>query len=507
MFSPQPLLKEGTRNLQGLEEAVYRNITACKEIAQLVGTCYGPDGLAKFIVTPHGKLVFTNDAGTMMRELGVDHPAAKLIVTYAEQQKRLMGDGSGWVALMTGELLTLAEGLLRIGLTPGQVIEGYRQAGIKALELLSRQHFIGDLDRILKAALTSKQAGQTELLMTLVKQTLEIIKPRPDAASILGPTLENVRFVKILGGFLHQSSVFQGMVFCREPEGSIKSVKNAKVAIYSCPIGAGRTEAKGTVLFSSAQEMLGFGPGEERIIQDQIRAIAQSGVKAIISGDSFSDTALHFIDQAEMLALRISGKHDLRRVARVLGATPLARLGVPFEEELGQASSIKQVEIGADRCVIIEGSPDRCSLATIILRGSNPNAMDSIEQSLENALSCARVFYEVDKRVVPGAGIVEQNLMKALSEFASACPGVPQYSIQAFAEAFDSIPRMLSNNAGGQLEEDSEDVQDLYAVKRTALTHVIDATLTILGIDQIIMSKPANPNAPAPRAPAPIDAD
>lgn len=536
-FALPSLLKEGTRHMQGLEDAVYRNIAACRQTAQMTSSSYGPLGLSKLILNAHQRLVLTSDAGAMLREVGIEHPAARILLFAAEQQKREHGDAGGWVCTIAGEFLAMGESLLRMGLAPSQVVEGFEIAAAKAEEALAEMATHStDIRSVIRSVLSGKQYGLDELLTRLVMQAIEIVDKKlthPADDDNHSFNADNVRVIKVMGASLEQSSVIKGMLFNREVEGHIKNAgarKDAvKVAIYACPLGAGRTETKGTVVFGGAAEMLAFNRNEEQLIEADIRAIAEAGVDVVVSGDTISDVAVHFLDAKGILALKVPSKFDLRRLARAIGATPLARMGVPMEEELGHASSVETVEIGSDRCVLFRASDAVGELATIIIRGSSPNQMDAIEKAIDDAVASVRAFRR-DPRVLPGAGATEAELSKRIQAFAASCPGISQLAIRKFGDAFDAIPRVLACNAGlddaevlAKLHSSSllgvniaatEDltckpmdtgILDLYITKQSALKHAIDATLTILRVDQIIMSKPAG--GPAPRAPGPMDVD
>ena len=507
------LLKDGTRHMQGVDEAIFRFISACKQTCQLIGTSYGPFGRSKFIVNQHGKLFFTSDSGLILREVGVEHPAAKTLIMFADLQRRKFGDGGGWVVLMAGELLTMAEGLLKAGLTQSQVVDGFKMATAKATELLEAVTFNGTIENVLSTAITSKQPGLESILCPLVKQAIEIVSDGTADKKRFSLAVDNVRIVKIMGSNVTKSSVIKGMLFCREPEGMVKSAFDCKVAVFSCPLGASRTEAKGTVLFSSAQDMLSFSHGEEQILQSQIQSLAQAGVKVIVCGDTISDVSLHFLDKLGLMGVRISSKHDLRRLAKAVGATVLTRLVVPSEEELGHGS-VSFVELGADRCILVEsprseGASPSPRLATILLRGSSPNQMDSLERAINDALFNAKAFFEHDRRVVTGGGVTEALLVRQLDEFASACAGISQYVCKAFAFAFEAIPKMLLENSGGQVSSDdsSSTVEDLFIIKRDAMINATQAVVTILSVNECLMKKPASANAPQARPMAPMDAD
>ena len=498
----------------------------------------------KLIVNNLNKLFVTNDAGTILREVEVDHPAARLILLASQQQDREVGDATNLVIVLVSELLTQAEKLLRMGLKASIVVDGFELAFARTQEimsgeseeLLASEHVsLKELGPLLRSVIGSKQNGLEERLGRLVSEAIDITLPISNPRAF---NVDNVRCVKIMGASLSSSKVVHGMVFNREASGQIKSIPGPgpiKVAVFTCPISSSRTETKGTVLLHDAKEMLDFSKGEEAILSRQISEIASSGARVIVSGDQISDLAIHFIDRAGMMAVRIPSKFDLRRLCRALGATPLARLGSPLAEELGNAESVETLEIGSDRCTVFKSANENGGrLATIILRGSTQNALDDLERSIEDAVNTVRTLVTRDDRIVPGAGACEMALSRAISKFADLTPGVSQYAIRAFAESFEIVPRILAMNAGfdsyeciariaaaqesngpcqglnindasASIDTKTAGIVDSLSAKSSAVQLAVDVALTILRVDQIIMSKPAG--GPKPRAPGSQDAD
>ncbi|OJA15597.1 hypothetical protein AZE42_13277, partial [Rhizopogon vesiculosus] len=331
------LFKEGYKHLQGLEDAVLRNIQAVNELSDLVRTSFGPNGRNKLIINHLGRLFVTSDAATIIREVEVVHPAAKLLVMASQAQESEMGDATNMVIILAGELLKKSENLLVMGLHPSEVIKGYQLACIKALaelesEFLSHHlQLFESLSTALKPAIASKQYGCEDMLSSLVAEAALAVMPKnPKNFNV-----DNVRVVKIMGGSLAGSKVVQGMVFGREPEGIIKKVSNAKVVVFTSALDVAQTETKGTVLLKSAEEMLNFTHGEEKHLEKIFKEIADSGVKVIIAGSSIGELALHYLNRFNIAVLKVLSKFELRRVARVVNATPLARMGAPTPEEAG----------------------------------------------------------------------------------------------------------------------------------------------------------------------------
>lgn len=364
------LLKEGTRHMQGVEEAVNRNIAACRQLCEIVRSSFGPCGLNKLVVNGLDQIFLTNDAGVIVRELEVEHPAARLLLLASQQQQREYGDATNFVLILAGEMLSLAEDLLRIGLKPSQIVEGYEVAvrllfrdlnceidgqKVSLIESLKFYPTNESLESILRSTIASKHYGNEGILTKLVVDAISIVKTenRISNTSDSGPNLtidpENIHIVKVLGGSLSLSTTFRGMLLGREPFGRVHSIQNAKIAVFACPINTSRTETKGTVLIKDAEQLLSFGKGEEAILAAQISSIAAVGVNVIVCGDVIGELALHYIERAGIMAIRLTSKFDVRRVCRATGATPLARLGSPTLEEIGSCLAVETVEVGGTR--------------------------------------------------------------------------------------------------------------------------------------------------------------
>uniref|UniRef100_A0A2K5N275 T-complex protein 1 subunit theta n=4 Tax=Cercopithecidae TaxID=9527 RepID=A0A2K5N275_CERAT len=458
------MLKEGAKHFSGLEEAVYRNIQACKELAQTTRTAYGPNGMNKMVINHLEKLFVTNDAATILRELEVQHPAAKMIVMASHMQEQEVGDGTNFVLVFAGALLELAEELLRIGLSVSEAISIFPDSG----------HF----------------------------------------------NVDNIRVCKILGSGISSSSVLHGMVFKKETEGDVTSVKDAKIAVYSCPFDGTITETKGTVLIKTAEELMNFSKGEENLMDAQVKAIADTGANVVVTGGKVADMALHYANKYNIMLVRLNSKWDLRRLCKTVGATALPRLTPPVLEEMGHCDSVCLSEVGDTQVVVFKHEKEDGAISTIVLRGSTDNLMDDIERAVDDGVNTFKVLTR-DKRLVPGGGATEIELAKQITSYGETCPGLEQYAIKKFAEAFEAIPRALAENSGVKANEvisklyavhqegnknvglDIEaevpavkdmleaGILDTYLGKYWAIKLATNAAVTVLRVDQIIMAKPA----------------
>uniref|UniRef100_A0A8C6CE94 T-complex protein 1 subunit theta n=2 Tax=Monodon monoceros TaxID=40151 RepID=A0A8C6CE94_MONMO len=517
------MLKEGAKRFSGLEEAVYRNIQACKELAQTTRTAYGPNGMNKMIINHLEKLFVTNDAATVLRELEVQHPAAKMIVMASHMQEQEVGDGTNFVLVFAGALLELAEELLRLGLSVSEVIEGYEIACRKAHEILpdlvccsaKNLRDVDEVSSLLHTSIMSKQYGDEAFLAKLIAQACVSIFPDSGHFNV-----DNIRICKILGSGVHSSSVLHGMVFKKETEGDVTSVKDAKIAVYSCPFDGMITETKGTVLIKTAEELMNFSKGEENLMDTQVRAIAGSGANVVVTGGKVADMALHYANKYNIMLVRLNSKWDLRRLCKTVGATALPRLTPPVLEEMGHCDSVYLSEVGDTQVVVFKHEKEDGAISTIVLRGSTDNLMDDIERAVDDGVNTFKVLTR-DKRLVPGGGATEIELAKQITSYGETCPGLEQYAIKKFAEAFEAIPRALAENSGVKANEvisklyavhqegnknvgldieaevpavkDMLDagVLDTYLGKYWAIKLATNAAVTVLRVDQIIMAKPA----------------
>ncbi|XP_072932757.1 T-complex protein 1 subunit theta [Epargyreus clarus] len=529
------MMKEGARMYSGLEEAVYRNINACKQFAQSVRSAYGPNGMNKLIINHIDKQFITSDAGTIIRELDVEHPAAKLMVLASKMQDDEVGDGTNFVIVLSGALLEAAEELLRLGVTTSEIAEGYERALDKCLEILPELvcHEIKDYKNPaavipgIKPSIMSKQYGYEDFIAELVAKACVGILPEKTTFNV-----DNVRICKILGAGLLQSEVLSGMVFKREVEGDITSATKAKVAIYSCPVDITQTETKGTVLIKSADELLNFSRGEESLLEKQIKDIADAGVKVIVAGAKFGDMALHYLNKYGVMAVRLNSKFDLRRLAKTVNATVLPRLTTPTTQELGYCDTVHVDEVGDTRVVVFCMESAESRISTVVIRGSTDNYMDDIERAIDDGVNTFKGIAR-DGRFVPGAGATEIELAQKLLQYADTLPGLEQYAVRKFAVALESIPRALVDNSGANATDvinniykahregnknagfdiESENngicdakergVLDAYVLKNWGLKYAVEAATTILKVDQIIMAKRAG--GPKPKAPAGSD--
>ncbi|KNA08438.1 hypothetical protein SOVF_162650 [Spinacia oleracea] len=523
-YGIQSMLKEGHRHLSGLEEAVLKNIEACKELSDITRTSLGPNGRNKLVINHLDKLFITNDAGTIVSELEIQHPAAKILVLAGKAQQEEIGDGANLTISFAGELLRGAEELIRMGLHPSEIIIGYTKGINEAIKILgelveegSDKMDVRNKDEVIsrmKAAVASKQFGQEDMLCNLIADACIQVCPKNPVTY----NVDNVRVAKLVGGGLHNSTVVRGMVLKSDAVGSIKRVDKSKVAVFVQGVDTSATETKGTVLIHSADQLENYSKTEEARVEELIKAVAESGANVIVSGGAVGDMALHFCERYKLMVLKISSKFELRRFCRTTGAIALLKLSQPNPDDLGHVDSVSVEEIGGTRVTVVSNEEGGNSITTVVLRGSTDSILDDLERAVDDGVNTYKAMCK-DSRTVPGAAATEIELARRLKEFSFKETGLDQYAIAKFAECFEMVPRTLAENAGLDamqiisslysehssgntkvgidLEEGAcKDVStlsiwDLYVTKFFALKYAADAVCTVLRVDQIIMSKQA----------------
>ncbi|XP_027358032.1 T-complex protein 1 subunit theta [Abrus precatorius] len=537
-YGIQSMLKEGHKHLSGLDEAVLKNIDACKQLSTITRTSLGPNGMNKMVINHLDKLFVTNDAATIVSELEVQHPAAKILVLAGKAQQEEIGDGANLTISFAGELLQGAEELIRMGLHPSEIISGYTKAINKTIQILdelvekgSENMDVREKEQVvsrMKAAVASKQFGQEDTICSLVADACIQVCPKNPANF----NVDNVRVAKILGGGLHNSIVVRGMVLKNDAVGTIKRAEKAKVAVFAGGVDTSATETKGTVLIHTAEQLENYSKTEEAKVEELIKAVADSGAKVIVSGGAVGEMALHFCERYKLMVLKISSKFELRRFCRTTGSVALLKLSQPNPDDLGYVDSVSVEEIGGVRVTIVKNEEGGNSVSTVVLRGSTDSILDDLERAVDDGVNTYKAMCR-DSRVVSGAAATEIELAKRVKEFSFKETGLDQYAIAKFAESFEMIPRTLAENAGLNAMEiisslyaehasgntkvgidldegvckdaSTMSIWDLHVTKFFALKYAADAACTVLRVDQIIMAKPAG--GPRREQPAGMDED
>mmetsp|Transcript_25842 Transcript_25842/g.40082 ORF Transcript_25842/g.40082 Transcript_25842/m.40082 type:complete len:544 (+) Transcript_25842:139-1770(+) len=521
------MLKSGHRHMEGVDGVTLRNIEAAKGLSSIVASSLGPNGMNKLVVNHLGKIIVTSDCATIVKELEIEHPAARMLQLAAEMQDSECGDGTNLTVSFAGELLKETEELLRMGLHTSEIIQGYKKAGDYLQKVLpslvvsqvTDPRNKDELVRICKPVLAAKQAGSEDILAPLVAEAcLGTMNPngKPKVHT------DGVRVAKILGGNVGQSQVILGMVLLRGAETTLTHVESARITVFGCGIEAASTEAKGTVLMKDANDLMNYNKSEEAKMDEIVKSISETGTKVIVCGGSVSEMALHFIEKYKMMCIKVASKWDLRRLCSATNSTALVRLGPATSDEIGFCDDVRVKEIGGKFVTVFSqgaSAKDGCRIATVLLRASTSSVLNDLERAVDDGVAACRIACK-DSRLVPGAGATEMELALQIRQFGDTSPGLDQYAIRSFGKALEFVPRTLAQNSGQEQTDvlaalgaahangektagvdvsgsnngvffTGDNLVDLYSTKSSAFRLAVDAALTVLRVDQIIMSKAA----------------
>ncbi|KAK0398778.1 hypothetical protein QR680_002752 [Steinernema hermaphroditum] len=528
-------MKEGAKHFKGADEAVLRNIEACTELANKLRTAFGPNGMNKMVINHIEKLFVTNDAATILNELEIQHPAARLLVLAAQMQEKQIGDYTNSVIIFAADLLERSAELLHMGLKPVEVADAYDMA-FKQLEKVlpsmvvrtaSELQNLDSVKEFLKASISSKQFDHQDFITDLVAKACVQTVPKNSSNF----NVDSIRICKIIGSGVQYSRVMNGMVFKRGTEGSVKKVDNARIAVFACPVDVTQTETKGTILMNTADDLKNYAVTEEGEVEGQIKSLAEAGVNVIVANGKFGDIYLHFLNKYNIMAVRLTSKFDLRRLSRSIGAQPQSRLCTPSPDLLGQCDRVFLEEIGDTDVTVFDKDSEHGNIATIIVRGSSQSRMDDVERAIDDAVNTYKALSK-DGRLLAGAGAVDMRASQHIEQWGKGMSGIEQYGIKRYALALSVLPKQLAKNNGHEptvflsklikahqgsncdhgidlitgdvMDAVTNKIYDLYAGKLSCYRLATEAVSTILRVDQIIMAKQAT-GGPKPRNPLPQD--
>lgn len=450
--TPVLLLKEGTERTTG-RSAQERNIAAAKVIAEVVRSALGPKGLDKMLVDSFGDVVITNDGATILREMEIQHPAAKFVVELAKAQDDEVGDGTTTVVIIAGELLKQAEELLSQDVHASIIVDGYRKATIKAMEELDKiaiEVDIKDRDMLIEAVRTSMGskviAGHSEYLANLViDAALQVTVEEGDKRVC---DIDNVKVEKKKGESIKETKLIKGIILDKSVvhSGMPKKISGAKILLIDAPIEITKTEFDAKINITNPDQMKSFLDQEQTIIEDMVKKIVASGANVVLSQKGIDDLAQHFLAKKDIIAVRRIKKSDIEKLAMATGAKITTQIDGITKSDLGSADVVEERKIGDDDFVFIEGCPNPKSVS-ILIRGGSDLIIDEAERSIHDALCVIRNIIQ-DNLVVPGGGAPQIYLSQKLKEYANTLTGREQLAVEKFAEALDIIPRTLAENAG-----------------------------------------------------------
>lgn len=518
---PVLILKEGTSRNRG-KEARRNNIMAARVVGEVLRTTLGPRGMDKMLIDSLGDITITNDGATVLNEIEVEHPAAKMMVEIAKTQDDMVGDGTTTAVVLAGELLKKAEELLEQNIHPTIMVSGYRKAALKAVETINNlgiQVELTDRATLKKVAVTSMAskavgAAKDHLADIAVDAIRQIVEKRGDRTIA---DIDNIQTIKKTGKSLLESQLVNGLVIDKEVvhPGMPKLVEKAKIALIDCALEIEKTEISAEIRIHAPAQMKAFLDQENKMLQDMVDKVKASGANVVFCQKGIDDMAQHFLAKEGILAARRVKQSDMEKLARATGGRIVTNLADLRAQDLGLAGIVEERKLGEDKMVFVEKCKDPRSVA-IIIRAGLERMVDEAERAMTDALSVVSDVVETNK-VVAGGGAVEVEVAKELRDYATSVGGREQLAIEAFADAMEVIPKALAENAGlepidilvelrsahekaegkykgvnvftGKIENMREKgVLEPVVVKEQAINSATESATMILRIDDVIAS-------------------
>jgi thermosome len=449
---PIIILREGTTREKG-KGARSNNIMAALAISDAVKSTLGPKGLDKMLVDSMGDVVITNDGATILKEINVEHPAAKMIVEVAKAQDEECGDGTTSAVIFTGELLKYAEELLEQNIHPTVICSGFKIAADKAVEVLNKiaiQVKSGDkitLKHIAMTSMASKGAsGSKELLADVVVDSVTYVAEKIDGKTIID--LDNIQIQKQQGGSTQDTSILKGIILEKERvnEGMPKHIKNAKIALVNTALEIKKTEVNARIEIRDPIQLQKFLDEEESMLKKMVDKVKSSGANVLICQKGIDDLVQHFLAKEGIYAVSNAKRSDMEKLAKATGAKIVSSLDDLTVIDLGNAGNIEEKKYGDDKMTFITDCKNPKAVS-ILIRGGTEHVVDELERGIHDALSVVKVALE-DGKITAGGGAAATAIAMALRDFAPSVGGREQMVIGAFANAIEVIPKTLSKNAG-----------------------------------------------------------
>ena len=523
---PVVLLKEGSTENKG-REAQKNNIAAAKIIAEIVHSSLGPRGMDKMLVDSLGDVTITNDGATILKEIDVQHPAAKMLVEISKSTDNEVGDGTTSAVILAGALLENAESLITQDVHPTIIVDGYRKAQKKALHFLkeiAEEVTANDKTILMKIAKTSMQTKlvkkESEHLAELIVRAVLSVAEKDEGKFTIDQ--DDVKVEKKAGGSMKDSILVEGIVLDKEVVhgGMPKKITDGKIALINTALEIDKTEFDAKINISNPQQMKTFLDEENRMLKNMVDKVIGSGANVLLCQKGIDDMAQHYLARAGILAVRRVKESDMTKLAKATGARIVTNLDDLFEKDLGSANLVEERKIEEDRWVFVEGCKNPKSV-TLLLRGGSQRVVDEVDRSVHDALMVVKDVME-NPSIVAGGGAPETFAATRLRNWAKSLEGREQLAVEKFADALESIPLTLSENAGmdpidtltnlraKQLKGEkwtgvdvmkgkvgnmkSSEIIEPLAVKNQIVSAATEAACMILRIDDVIaIAKSAGP--------------
>lgn len=517
---PILILREGATRTRG-EEAQSMNIEAARAVANAVRTTLGPKGMDKMLVDSIGDVVITNDGATILKEMDIEHPAAKMVVEVAKAQDDEVGDGTTTAAVLVGELLKESEELLSEDVHPTVIAAGFTLAARKAAELLNEMAFAGDDATLKNVAMTAITGKGAEMMLgkiaDIVVEAVRLVAEDVDGKKTVDP--DDISVVRRYGASVDDSKLVRGLIIDKEKVHPLMptTVKNAKIALLNVGLEIEKTEIDAKIEINDPGQMQSFWDEEERRLEAIADKVIASGANVVFCQKGIDDLVQHFLAKAGILAGRRIKKSDMKRLEKATGG----KITDTLEDitQLGHAGLVQERKVGDNEMIFVEESKNPKAVS-ILLRGSIEHVVDEMDRAVNDALKVVALTLE-NNQVLAGGGAPEIELAMALRDYATTFGGREQLSVRAFANAMEIIPKTLVENSGGDpldklvelrsahesgdknagIAADGE-VRDMLAlnvidplrVKLNAVESATEAANMILRIDDIIAAGSEQPD-------------
>jgi len=446
------ILPEGTLRSKG-RNAQENNIAAARAIADAVRTTLGPKGMDKMLVDSIGDIVITNDGVTILEEMEIEHPAAKMMVEVAKTQNEEVGDGTTSAVVIAGELLRKAGELLDQNIHPTVIIRGYnlaRDHALKTLDRISSPVTVSDKDTLKKIVLTSMSGksgyGYSEKLADLVVEAVtQVAEKKGNKISV---NIDDIKREKKHGGSLDETELIKGIVIDKEVvhPGMPKEINNAKIALLDAALEFKSSETDTQIQITDPSKLQAFVEQEERILKKMVDDVVKSGATVLVCQKGIDDVAQHYLSKKGILAVRRVKKSDMEKLAKATGGRIVTSLNDLSDKDLGFAKLVEEQKIGDEDMVFVRECKNPKAV-TILVRGGTEHVVDEIDRAIEDAIGAVSSSIEVGK-IVPGGGAPEAEVARELRKYAEGFSGREQLAITSFADAMEVIPRSLAENGG-----------------------------------------------------------
>jgi len=446
------ILPEGSQRTTG-RNAQRVNIMAAKQVAETVRTTLGPKGMDKMIVDSLGDVTVTNDGVTILEEMSIEHPSAKMIVEIAKTQENEIGDGTTTAVVLAGEFLKNAEDLLEQGIHPTVLARGYRLASIKAQTLLNEMaEKVAEKDtdllkKIAITAMTGKGAESSkDILADLAVKSVKGVIDKEDGKLVIDA--DNIKLEKKVGDAVEHSELVQGVILDKERvhAGMPRMIKNAKIALIDSALEIKSTEIDAKIQITDPNQIQAFMDKEEQMLKNMVDKIAKAGANVVFCQKGIDDIAQHFLAKHGIYAARRIKKSDMEALARATGGKVVTNLDDLSSADLGKAGIVEEVKVGDEDMTYVKECKNPKSV-TILIRGGTEHVIDEVKRAMEDAIGDIIASLH-DGKIVAGAGSPEVELARGLYKYANSLGGREQLAVQAFANAIEIIPKTLAENAG-----------------------------------------------------------